>query len=63
MIIQNVAPAPPMVTATPTPAIFPRPTVPDTAELSAWKCEISPGSSFLLYCPRTRSNAVLNPRN
>ena len=36
-IIQKVAPAPPMVTATPTPAMLPSPTVPDTAELSAWK--------------------------
>ena len=35
-IIQNVAPGPPMVTAAPTPAMLPRPTVPDRAEVRAW---------------------------
>lgn len=34
-IIQNVAPGPPMVMATATPAMFPRPTVPETAVASA----------------------------
>ncbi|EYR64473.1 hypothetical protein N866_10595 [Actinotalea ferrariae CF5-4] len=43
-IIQKVAPAPPMVTAIATPAMLPSPTVPDTAEDSAWKCVTSPGS-------------------
>lgn len=42
--IQNVAPGPPMVTATATPAMLPRPTVPETAEARAWKCVTSPGS-------------------
>ena len=36
-IIQNVAPAPPMVTATATPAMLPKPTVPESAVESAWK--------------------------
>ena len=35
-IIHNVAPGPPSVTATATPPMLPRPTVPDTAVLSAW---------------------------
>ena len=35
-IIQKVAPGPPRVTAAPTPAMLPRPTVPETAEVSAW---------------------------
>jgi hypothetical protein len=43
-IIQNVAPGPPTVTATATPAMLPRPTVPETAEESAWKWVTSPGS-------------------
>src|SRR5690606_30286939 len=55
--------APPMVTATPTPAMLPRPTVPDTAELSAWKWLISPGSSGLLCLPRTIRSAVPKPRS
>ena len=38
MIIQNAAPGPPMASAAPTPAMFPSPTVPDTADVSAWKC-------------------------
>ena len=44
MIIQNAAPGPPIASAAPTPAMLPRPTVPDTAEVSAWKCVTSPGS-------------------
>ena len=43
-IIQNVAPGPPTEIATATPAMLPMPTVPDTAVVSAWNCEISPGS-------------------
>ena len=34
-IIQNVAPGPPNAIATATPAIFPNPTVPDTAVAKA----------------------------
>ena len=37
MIIQNVAPGPPTAIATATPAMFPSPTVPETAVASAWK--------------------------
>lgn len=62
-IIQNVAPGPPMTTAAPTPAMLPRPTVPDTADDRAWKCVTSPGSLSRLYLPRTRSSDVLTPRN
>jgi hypothetical protein len=40
--IQNAAPGPPMVMASATPPMAPRPTVPDTAVLSAWNGEASP---------------------
>ena len=43
-INQNVAPGPPVEMATATPAMFPMPTVPETAVDSALNCEISPGS-------------------
>ena len=46
-IIQNVAPGPPIETATATPPIFPMPTVPETAVASAWKCVTSPLCSSL----------------
>ena len=46
-IIQNTAPGPPTPTAMATPAMLPRPMVADRALDSAWKCEISPGSSGL----------------
>jgi hypothetical protein len=62
MIIQNVAPGPPSVTATPTPAMLPSPTVPDTADVNAWKWLTSPGSSSDPYLPRTSSIACLKPR-
>ena len=62
MIIQKVAPGPPMDTATATPAMLPSPTVPDTAAVSAWKWVTSPASSGSLYRPRTTSRAVLKPR-
>jgi len=61
-IIQNVAPGPPIVTATATPAMLPRPTVPETADESAWKWLISPGSSSWEYVPRTTSKEVFRPR-
>ncbi|SII70007.1 Uncharacterised protein [Mycobacteroides abscessus subsp. abscessus] len=63
MIIQNVAPGPPRATATPTPAMLPRPTVPDSAEASAWKWVTSPGSVGEEYLPRTTSRETLKPRN
>ena len=62
-IIQNVAPGPPSVTAAPTPAMLPRPTVPETAEDSAWKCVTSPGSLARENLPRTRSRLVLHETN
>ena len=43
VINQNVAPGPPVEMATATPAMFPIPTVPETAVASALNCEISPG--------------------
>jgi len=43
--IQKTAPGPPIPSATATPAMFPRPTVADSAADSAWKWEISPLSS------------------
>ena len=63
MIIQNVAPAPPSAMAAPTPAMLPRPTVPESAEERAWKWVISPGSSGRENLPRTTSMASLNERN
>ena len=42
MIIQKVAPGPPNVIANATPAILPRPTVPETAVVKAWKWLTSP---------------------
>ena len=44
-IIQNAAPGPPTVSATATPAMLPRPTVPESAVASAWKWLVSPGAS------------------
>ena len=41
--IQNTAPGPPKSTAIAMPAIAPRPTVPDIAAVSAWKCVSAPG--------------------
>src|ERR1041384_6077743 len=41
--IQNAAPGPPSATATATPPMEPRPTVPDTAVLNAWNGDASPG--------------------
>src|SRR5690554_953040 len=60
-IIQKVAPAPPNETATATPAIFPRPTVPDTAVANAWKCVTCPGALGSSYFPLAKSMACLNP--
>jgi hypothetical protein len=34
--IQNTAPGPPITIAVATPAIFPFPTIPDNADMSAW---------------------------
>ena len=62
MIIQNVAPGPPIEMAIATPAMLPRPTVPETAVARAWKCETSPASLGSEYLPFTRSIACLNPR-
>ncbi len=59
-IIRKAAPGPPLLTAMATPAMLPNPTVPDTAEASAWKCVVSPGSSPFEYRPRTVFNASGN---
>ena len=40
---QNATPGPPIMMPMATPAMLPRPTVPETAALRAWKWEISPG--------------------
>ena len=48
-----------METATATPAMLPRPTVPETAAVSAWKWVTSPGASLSSYLPRTTSKASL----
>ena len=52
-----------MVTATATPAMLPSPTVPETADESAWKCVTSPGSLARENLPRTRSREVRSPVN
>ncbi len=46
--------------ASATPAMLPSPTVAETAEASAWKWVISPGSSLLEYFPVTVRSASLN---
>jgi len=51
-IIQNVAPGPPMEIAIATPAMLPRPTVADSAVVSAWNELTSPLSSAVWYLPR-----------
>ena len=51
-----------MAMAMATPAMLPRPTVPDTAVARAWKCDTSPASLGSEYLPRTRSIACLKPR-
>src|SRR5690554_7353663 len=49
--IQNKAPGPPQCMAMATPAMFPTPTVAESAVERAWKCETSPGSSGSSYFP------------
>ncbi len=51
-----------METATATPAMFPSPTVPETAAVSAWKWLTSPAESLSSYLPRTTSTASRNFR-
>jgi len=41
--IQKIAPGPPRVNATATPAIFPAPTRPATLRVSAWNDDTWPG--------------------
>ena len=65
-IIQKVAPGPPIAIAIATPAMFPLPTVPDTAVAKAWKWLTSP-LSFLFssspsYLPITVLKESPNPR-
>ena len=59
---QNVAPGPPVEMATATPAMLPMPTVPDTAVVRAWNCDISPGSSGSARRPVITRTAWPNPR-
>jgi hypothetical protein len=40
---------------------LPNPTVPETAAVSAWKCEISPGSLIDEYFPRIVFSATGKP--
>jgi hypothetical protein len=61
-IIHSTAPGPPVMMATATPAMLPRPTVADSALVRARKWLISPSSSGLSKCPRTTSMACLNAR-
>ena len=63
MIIQKVAPGPPMDTAMATPAILPSPTVADNAVVNAWKGVTSPSSSGREYFPlNTRTEWPSNLR-
>ena len=48
--------------ATATPAMLPMPTVPDTAVVRAWNCEISPGSWGSARRPEITRTACPNPR-
>lgn len=50
--IQNEAPGPPVAIAMATPAMFPRPTVPDNSVARAWKLVTSPGSVCREKWPR-----------
>ena len=60
--IQKTAPGPPSETATATPAMLPRPTVPESAVDSAWKWLIAPGSSFESYRPRRTATPWVRAR-
>ena len=62
MVIQKTAPAPPMLIAIPTPAILPRPIVPDTAVHSAWNGLIRPSASLAAYFPFRVSIVCFKPR-
>ncbi len=52
MMIHSAAPGPPIVIATATPAMLPRPTVPESSVASAWNDETSPGSVLRVNLPR-----------
>ena len=61
IIIQKVAPGPPNAIANATPAIFPLPTVPETAVANAWKWVTSPSLlSSLMVSFRSPSTAKLS---
>ena len=61
--IQKMAPGPPMTMASATPAMLPIPMVPASADDSAWKWVISPGSSGESYLPRSSAMACGMWRN
>ncbi len=61
--IQKRAPGPPQWIAMATPAMFPMPTVADSAVVSAWKCETSPGSSGSSYLPEVTAKPWPRCRN
>ena len=59
--IQSAAPGPPAAIATATPAMLPRPTVPESSVARAWKLETSPGSVLAVYRPRITWIECLSP--
>ena len=54
--IQKSAPGPPQWMAMATPAMFPMPTVAESAVVRAWKWETSPGSLGSSYLPEVTAN-------
>ena len=61
--IQNSAPGPPQWMAIATPAMLPMPTVAESAVVSAWKCETSPGSAGSSYLPLVTPKPCARWRN
>ena len=61
--IQNIAAGPPVHIASATPPIFPVPTAPDIAVVSAWNPVVSPSDSEVLALPDTIFKALLKYLN
>src|SRR5690554_3206143 len=61
--IQKIAPGPPILIASATPLILPKPTVAATAEDKACSEVISPSALGLSYLPPTTVKACLKPIN